>query len=646
MLNIRFSTPLTNTTLAHGTSITPSSFRSSRALRRSQTTFASASSSQQRQEGSNPHPTHEQRKIDSQKHAYNTITESWNVPRTSLNHFPPETQRHIRENKRGEKSNNATTSTATGRSATSTSSNTTVSPLQASITKTLQVLAYESKAGYTNFQGKSGERFTEWMANTLRVLSSDLTAAGRGNLAQQFEMLRTRYIDGYEGMVGGEGKERERHTAVAEMTAALTLVSNELQTPLQQQQPQKQQQGVEKSSSIVGSVEIDAEAAEAHAEETATTTSAAPDAAAMTFPSTGTSSTGTTSDVPATSATAPTTAGDVIDLGDGYVMLNNRRVKASTVAFRQSFAQHAALQQAVADSSSLNDFSNGEQRTSQWLSLRERRLTASAFSKALGFFPGDRESLWEEKVGLKTPFAGNEATSWGTRMEPEALQQYEALTGQRVESCMFRVKHDDPPHGWLGASPDGLVQGLEITSTTTMMTNNSTNINNTSTNIITPSSTGSLGQGPGILEIKCPYNKGHPELAVPPQRAIWYYMPQLQGLMDIFDRQWCSLYVWTQSHGSASFQVERNEEYWAAAFEILAEFWWGHVVPARQAHDAGATREEIEAYRPVDQIEAAEKMRRWSKNLATEAPGTFYTSTGQVLRGGGGGGSRGGSARW
>ena len=30
----------------------------------------------------------------------------------------------------------------------------------------------------------------------------------------------------------------------------------------------------------------------------------------------------------------------------------------------------------------------GEQRTPQWHRLRERRLTASAFSKALGFFTG------------------------------------------------------------------------------------------------------------------------------------------------------------------------------------------------------------------------------------------------------------------
>jgi putative phage-type endonuclease len=640
MLNIHFNGPLSTTRHAqYATTNTLSclnSNKTSNALRRSHTTYASGSSQQHqgRHEGNTPNSHHEQKKIATQKQAYNTISERWNVPRTSLHHFPPETQRHIRENKRGESK-----STPNGGNISNTTSLPS-SPLQASITKTLQVLAYESKAGYNNFQGKSGEYFTEWMANTLRVLSSDLSKEpGRGgSLAQQCDVLSARYIAGYEGMLGGS---KERQAAVNEMTVVLTALSKELQ-----KQPEQPITSISDSTTNndIATTDIDAEAAEAHAEETATatttTTAATSTAAAFTSSSTNSATKESAADVEKTNS--------VTDLGDGYVMMNNRRVKASTVAFRESFAQAAAIQQAVSSSAHLNDFSNGEQRTSQWLSLRERRLTASAFSKALGFFPGDRISLWEEKIGLSAPFAGNDATSWGTRMEPEALQQYEALTGQRVESCMFRVKHDDPPHGWLGASPDGLVQGLEIihSNSTTNSTNSTTtagdglNVNTGGNNgLNSPSSSkSSLGQGPGILEIKCPYNKGRPELAVPPQRAIWYYMPQLQGLMDIFDRQWCSLYVWTQAHGSASFQVKRNEEYWAAAFEILAEFWWGHVVPARQAKDAGCSREEIEAYRPVDQIEAAEKLRRWSKNLAAEAPGTFYS-------GGGGGGRRAAPAR-
>ena len=37
-------------------------------------------------------------------------------------------------------------------------------------------------------------------------------------------------------------------------------------------------------------------------------------------------------------------------------------------------------------------------------------------------------------------------------------------------------------------------------------------------------------QGPGILEIKCPFNKGYPESARPYSTAPYYYMPQVHPL--------------------------------------------------------------------------------------------------------------------
>ena len=41
-------------------------------------------------------------------------------------------------------------------------------------------------------------------------------------------------------------------------------------------------------------------------------------------------------------------------------------------------------------------------------------------------------------MGLVQPFAGNAATEWGTSAEPRALATYEAVTGQRIASCMFQ----------------------------------------------------------------------------------------------------------------------------------------------------------------------------------------------------------------
>lgn len=68
--------------------------------------------------------------------------------------------------------------------------------------------------------------------------------------------------------------------------------------------------------------------------------------------------------------------------------------------------------------------------------------------------------LFNEKVGLKPTFEGNMATDWGASREVEGLERYKAVTGHAVQACRFRVLREDDAHGWLGASPDGLVDGL------------------------------------------------------------------------------------------------------------------------------------------------------------------------------------------
>lgn len=61
--------------------------------------------------------------------------------------------------------------------------------------------------------------------------------------------------------------------------------------------------------------------------------------------------------------------------------VGRRKVKPETLAFRAAFrdAAVAAAQVGVEE-----DLAEGEQRTQQWMTLREKRLTASAFGNALG----------------------------------------------------------------------------------------------------------------------------------------------------------------------------------------------------------------------------------------------------------------------
>jgi len=61
---------------------------------------------------------------------------------------------------------------------------------------------------------------------------------------------------------------------------------------------------------------------------------------------------------------------------------------------------------------------------------------------------------------------------------------------------------------------------------------------------------------------------------------------QVQGLMEVFDRQWCNVFLWTPN-GAALYHVPRDTAYWRACFDVLAEFWWAHVVPAKHALAAG-----------------------------------------------------------
>lgn len=118
-------------------------------------------------------------------------------------------------------------------------------------------------------------------------------------------------------------------------------------------------------------------------------------------------------------------------------------------------------------------------------------------SSTIGFFSGGRATLWEEKIGLREKFAGNAATQWGQRREPDALALYERLTGQEVSPCMFRVKAGDDVHGWLGASPDGLVAGMGSVG----------GQHGAWDGFEVQGARVVAGKGDGLVEIKCPYNR-------------------------------------------------------------------------------------------------------------------------------------------
>ncbi|CAH2065959.1 unnamed protein product [Thlaspi arvense] len=204
------------------------------------------------------------------------------------------------------------------------------------------------------------------------------------------------------------------------------------------------------------------------------------------------------------------------------------------------------------------------QKSEEWFALRKDKLTTSTFSTALGFWKKNRRSeLWHEKVydseSRVVDDSARFAMNWGVQMEPAAIERYKRIMGCEVGSMGFALHSQEQLH-WLGASPDGVLDS-------------------------------------GILEVKCPYNKGKTDTVLPWSKVPFYYMPQMQGQMEIMDREWVDLYCWTQN-GSSVFRVVRDRSYWRIIHEVLREFWWENVIPAREALLLGKDDAEVRKYEP------------------------------------------------
>ncbi|KAG7589269.1 putative phage-type endonuclease [Arabidopsis suecica] len=236
--------------------------------------------------------------------------------------------------------------------------------------------------------------------------------------------------------------------------------------------------------------------------------------------------------------------------------------------------------------SSLLSPSDIPQKSEEWFALRKDKLTTSTFSTALGFWKGNRRAeLWHEKVYDSDSRVVEEsarfAMNWGVQMESAAIDRYKRIMGCEVGTMGFAIHSNEQFH-WLGASPDGILDCF------------------------------------GILEVKCPYNKGKTETVLPWKKVPYYYMPQLQGQMEIMDREWVNLYCWTRN-GSTVFRVMRDRSYWRIIHDVLREFWWESVIPAREALLLGKEDEEVKKYEPTSTHKRTKLAIAKSINLAAES---------------------------
>jgi putative phage-type endonuclease len=137
------------------------------------------------------------------------------------------------------------------------------------------------------------------------------------------------------------------------------------------------------------------------------------------------------------------------------------------------------------------------QRTADWLEIRRNKITASVAAACLGLDPYcSRRMAWKKIVSIEDGYQ-NRHMRWGVQFEAAARLDYEAISGNLVETTGFWIH---PTCDWLGASPDGLI-GKD-----------------------------------GLAEIKCP--------TVPPEKVPIHHRIQMLIQLACTERQFCDYFSW------------------------------------------------------------------------------------------------------
>ena len=103
--------------------------------------------------------------------------------------------------------------------------------------------------------------------------------------------------------------------------------------------------------------------------------------------------------------------------------------------------------------------------------------------------------------------------------------------------------------------------------------------------------------------------QGKFEHAVPYESVPVYYVPQMIGLMAVFQRDYTDMFSYTMANGSRLFRMEAQPAVWSRFQPVLAEYWHNHLEPALKLLANGASREELRAYRPVWDAKRAAEMK-------------------------------------
>jgi putative phage-type endonuclease len=179
-----------------------------------------------------------------------------------------------------------------------------------------------------------------------------------------------------------------------------------------------------------------------------------------------------------------------------------------------------------------------EQQSEEWYQARLGKVTASHFKDVMNKKSG-RETymmrlLAERVTGVREESYSNKYMEDGIELEPEAREHYQWVTDNDVVQVGFVETTND-----VGCSPDGLV-----------------------------------GNGDGLLEIKCPKLTTHLGYII---RGVLpaTYKPQVQGQLWVCKRKWCDFVSYCPDYEKQPMfcvRVERDEAYLSQLSAAVATF--------------------------------------------------------------------------
>lgn len=172
-----------------------------------------------------------------------------------------------------------------------------------------------------------------------------------------------------------------------------------------------------------------------------------------------------------------------------------------------------------------------EQRSIQWHDCRRNHIGASETASVMGIGYNSPYQVWLEKIGMSQPKKMNEAMERGVRLECQARDKYNQITG----FDMIPIVGEDEEFPFMMASFDGMTCDKK-----------------------------------NIVEIKVPGDKNH-RMALEGQVPTHYY-PQLQKQIYVAGLEKVDYFSYSEE-SSIVIPIERDNVFIASMIQQEVKFW-------------------------------------------------------------------------